>query len=159
MPKHRNPLLGMLLSSVVALMLSVMPLPDELNSWRPEWLMLVLVFWAMHAPNWFGLWLALVMGVLLDVLLATPLGFYGLVMVVVVQLTRATGQWSGIFSVRHTTLLLLALVALSRSIHYVVLSLQGQSPSDSSDFFLPVLSSALMWPTVLLLLKRWSQRT
>ncbi|MEO6697921.1 MAG: rod shape-determining protein MreD [Paraperlucidibaca sp.] len=158
MPRHRNPLPGMLLSVIAALLLCVMPLPEELNPWRPEWLTLMLIFWGMHAPQWVGIWTALVLGVLLDVLLATPLGFYGLSAVIVMQLTQATQRWSGIFSVRQTTMLLLGLIAVSRGIHYVLLVLQNLTP-DPALFFLPVLSSAMMWPTILLLLKRWSQRT
>lgn len=158
MPRHRNPLLGMLLSVFVALLLSIMPLPEALVPWRPEWLMLLIIFWGMHAPQWFGIWFALTLGLVLDVLLATPLGFYGLSAVVVMQLTRATERWKGVFSVRQTTLYLVLLVAVARGIHYVVLAMQNLTP-DASIFFLPVLSSAMMWPTLLLLLKRWSQRT
>jgi rod shape-determining protein MreD len=158
MPRHRNPLLGMVLSVIAALLLCVMPLPGGLNPWRPEWLTLILIFWGMHAPQWVGIWTALILGVLLDVLLATPLGFYGLSAVIVMQLTHATQRWSGIFSVRQTTMLLLCLIAVSRITNYLVLVLQNLAP-DPTVFFLPVLSSAMMWPTILLLLKRWSQRT
>lgn len=158
MPRHRNPLLGMLLSVMAALTLSVMPLPEALNPWRPEWLTLIIIFWGMHAPRWFGIWFALILGLLLDVLLAAPLGFYGLSAVIVMQLTRSTERWQGVFSVRQTTLLLLALVAVTRGIHYVLLVMQNLTP-DPILYFLPILSSAMMWPTILLLLKRWSQRT
>ena len=158
MPRHHNPLFGVLLSVIAALLLSIMPLSSELNSWRPEWLTLILIFWGMHAPQWIGIWMALILGIILDVLLATPLGFYGLSSVVVMQLARATHRWSGIFSVRQTTLLVLGLILVSRVIHFVLLALQNLTP-DPMVFFLPVLASAMMWPTILLLLKRWSQRT
>lgn len=157
MPRHHNPLIAMLLSVVAAFLLSILPLPEALNVWRPEWLLLVLVFWGMHAPQWLGIWLALILGIMLDVLLATPLGFYGLTAVVVMQLLQATQRWNGIFSVRQTALVVLGLVAVSRLIHYVILLIQGLAP-EPLLFFLPVLSSAMMWPTTLLVLKRWSQR-
>jgi len=158
MPRHHNPFLGLLLSVIAALLLSILPLSSELNPWRPEWLTLILIFWGMHAPQWLGIWMALIFGVMLDVLLATPLGFYGLSSVVVIQLARATQRWPGIFSVRQTTLLVLGLILVSRVIHFILLTLQNLMP-DPMIFFLPVLSSAMMWPTILLLLKRWSQRT
>lgn len=157
MPRRRSPVLPLIFSLLLSLLLSILPLPNELAPWRPEWVTLVLVFWVMHAPLWVGVWTAVFMGLLLDVLLATPLGLYASSLVMVVYLSRVTQRWAGIFSIRQTTALVLLLVMAGRLLRYVELSLFGEAPADWS-YFLPVAASALVWPTVLLSLRRWTQR-
>ncbi len=40
-----------LITLVIALMLSVVPLPDWLEVFRPDWLALALIYWAMTLPR------------------------------------------------------------------------------------------------------------
>ena len=157
MANPRSPFLAIIWSLSAALLMSILPLPDALQAWRPEWVMLVLIFWVMHAPSWVGLWFALVMGLLLDAFLASPLGLHALALVFVIYVTRMTQRWSGVFSVRQTTALVFLLILLERSLTYAVLSVRGEMPTDLS-YFLPAVASALIWPTVLLSLRRWTQR-
>lgn len=157
MAKPRSPLLPLIWSLAGALLMSILPLPDILQPWRPEWLTLVLLFWVMHAPNWVGLWFGLILGLLLDILLASPFGMHASALILVVYVARMTQRWSGVFSVRQTTVLVFLLILLGRFVTYAELSLLGERPADLS-FFLPAVASALIWPTVLLSLRRWTQR-
>ena len=59
---------------VLALLLSVISMPDWLDYWRPMWMLLVLFIWFLAAPNSIGLVVAFVIGLTLDVLLGDPLG-------------------------------------------------------------------------------------
>jgi len=157
MAKARSPFFALILSVMAALLMSILPLPEFLQAWRPEWLTLVLLFWVMHAPDWVGLWFGMILGLLLDVLLASPLGMHASALVVVIYVARMTQRWSGVFSVRQTTALVLLLILLGRLMTYAILSFRGEQPANLS-FFLPALASALIWPTVLLSLRRWTQR-
>lgn len=157
MSRRRSPLLALIFSLLGALLLSVLPLPEALVPWRPEWVTLVLVFWVMHAPQWVGVWTAAFMGVLLDILLAAPLGLHASSLIVVVYCGRMTQRWTGVFSIRQTTALVLLLVFSGRFIRYLELGFVDRLP-DSWDYFMPVAASALIWPTVLLSLRRWTQR-
>ncbi len=157
MSRRRSPFLPLVVSLLLSLLLSILPLPKELASWRPEWVTLVLVFWVMHAPLWVGVWTAAFMGLLLDILLAAPLGLFASSLVVVVYLGRVTQRWAGIFSIRQTTALVLLLVLAGRLVRYAELTLFGVPPVELS-YLLPVAASALVWPTVLLSLRRWTQR-
>lgn len=157
MAKSRSPFLALIWSLAAALLMSILPLPDALQAWRPEWVTLVLLFWVMHAPNWVGLWFGLIMGLMLDILLASPLGMHASTLIVVIYVARMTQRWSGIFSVRQTTALVFLLILLGRLMTYAQLALRGEAPADLT-FFLPAVASALIWPTVLLSLRRWTQR-
>lgn len=157
MANPRSPFLAIIWSLSAALLMSILPLPDALQAWRPEWVMLVLIFWVMHAPSWVGFWFAFAMGLLLDTFLASPMGLHALALVLVIYVTRMTQRWSGIFSVRQTTALVFLLILFGRFVTYAVLSLRGEVPPNLS-YFLPAVASALIWPTVLLSLRRWTQR-
>lgn len=157
MARRRSPLLPLIFSLAAGLFLSVLPLPSELQPWRPEWLTLVLLFWVMHAPRWVGVWTGVLMGFLLDVLVATPLGLHASSLALVVYVGRMTQRWTGVFSIRQTSMLVLMLIFGARLVRYIELSLLGQ-PADGLTYFLPAAASALIWPTVMLLLRRWTQR-
>lgn len=157
MARRRSPLLPLLLSLAAGLFLSVLPLPAQLQPWRPEWLTLVLLFWVMHAPLWVGVWTGVIMGFLLDILIATPLGLYASSLALTVYVGRMTQRWTGVFSIRQTSMLVLMLILGGRLVRYVELSLLGQPVGDLS-YFLPAVASALVWPTVMLMLQRWTQR-
>ena len=61
-------------SLLVALMLEVLPLPEILDSWRPPFLTLVLIYWCMMWPNKIGIITAFFSGLALDVLCGSLLG-------------------------------------------------------------------------------------
>lgn len=157
MARRPSPYSALAFSLVVGLLLSVLPLPPLLQDWRPEWLKLVVIFWVMNAPMVAGIWLAVFSGLLLDVLLAVPLGLNASSLVFIVYVARMTKRWSGVFSIRQTSLLVCLLLLGGRLLNHVELALAGDAPEGLS-FYLPALSSALIWPTVMLSLRRWTQR-
>ena len=76
--------LAIILSIVVALLLSVMPMPEPVSLARPMWLALVLSCWVMALPHRVGLLTAWLAGLLSDVLFGQLFGQNALVMTLVV---------------------------------------------------------------------------
>jgi rod shape-determining protein MreD len=77
-----------LLTLLVALSLEVTPLPAELAIWRPPWLAMTAIYWALAYPRRYGLALAWVRGPVLDVLKGGVLGQHALAMTVATWLLR-----------------------------------------------------------------------
>lgn len=77
----------MLLSLLVALSLEVTPLPADLSPWRPPWLALTAIYWALAYPRRYGLAVAWIAGLVLDVLKGGVLGQHALAMTVATWLT------------------------------------------------------------------------
>src|SRR3546814_17584254 len=69
-----------------ALVLQLVELPDSLSAARPLWMPLMLAYWALREPQLPALVPAFLLGLMLDVLYAAPLGQHALVLVVVVYL-------------------------------------------------------------------------
>lgn len=76
-----------LVSLLVALSLDVTPLSADLAAWRPPWLALTAIYWALAYPRRYGLALAWCAGLLLDVLKGGVLGQHALAMTVATWLT------------------------------------------------------------------------
>jgi rod shape-determining protein MreD len=157
MVDSRTPVLALPLSFFLAFVLAVLPLPQALSYWRPEFVTMVLIFWVMNAPRLVGIWVAFFLGLLLDVLFHTPFGVHALVLALVAYLVRLSWRWVTVFSLWQTSGLVLSLVFVSLLVKRILLGFVG-TPPDSMLYWLPTLGSALLWPTVLVSLHRFTRR-
>lgn len=63
---------------VIALLLALSPLPAWAEAARPAWVLMVVVYWSIACPQWFGVASAWCVGLVMDVLLGTMLGQHAL---------------------------------------------------------------------------------
>jgi len=139
-------------SFLVALMLSALPLPEDLQWWRPEWVLLVLLYWIVALPTRIGLGTAWVLGILLDVLEGSLLGLNALALTIVAYVMILVYQRVRMFSWLQQVLFVFALVALDQIIAHWVKGILGVS-SQSLMFLVPALISAVLWPVLFMLLR------
>ncbi|MEH6357362.1 MAG: rod shape-determining protein MreD [Pseudomonadales bacterium] len=139
-------------SFLVALMLSALPLPEDMQLWRPEWVLLVLLYWIVALPTRVGLGTAWVMGILLDVLEGSLLGLNALALTIVAYVMILVYQRVRMFSWVQQVLFVFALVALNQFIAHWVKGILGGS-SQSLMFLVPALVSAVLWPVLFMLLR------
>ncbi|MCG9695492.1 rod shape-determining protein MreD [Shewanella sp. Isolate11] len=141
------------LSFLVAMLLQIMPLPSLVEDWRPDWLLLVMFYWAMALPHRYNILSAWLLGVLLDIMLGAHLGIRALSMSLVIYVVVLHFQRLRNFSMWQQTLMMAGLVCLH---HLLVFWLQFvvNVASFDTSLFLPVVSSVLLWPWVFLILRR-----
>lgn len=156
MARRRNPFLALPLSFFAALLLTALPLPQALVYWRPQFVAMVLVFWVLNAPSLVGVWTGFLLGLLLDVLYAMPFGVNALVLATLAYLTGLAWRWVKVFSLAQTSGLVFALVLVGLLMQQALLSISAQAPA-SLAYWLPALTSALLWPTVMVSLRRFTQ--
>jgi rod shape-determining protein MreD len=137
-----------LLSFFVALVLAVLPLPQWLQWGRPEWVVLVLIYWVIALPHRVGLVTALLLGVVLDVLEGAVMGQNAFALVVVAMLSLTLYQRLRVFSLWQQAAVVFVLVGINQMICQWVQNLQGVGAS-TLFFLLPAFSSSLLWPFVL----------
>ena len=53
---------------VVAMILMLMPLPDWARAYRPEWIVLALIYWSIAVPKKVGVGIAWMLGLCVDVI-------------------------------------------------------------------------------------------
>ncbi|MBL4584806.1 MAG: rod shape-determining protein MreD [Pseudomonadales bacterium] len=141
-----------LFSLFIAFLLATIPLSNALNIWRPEWVLLVLLYWLIELPERMGLIWAWSIGILVDIVEGGLLGQHAITFVVVAFLAINFHQQFRMFSRTQQTLLVALTVAGYELIDGLIMQLSG-SARLNFEFFLPVFFSALVWPLIFLLLQ------
>lgn len=142
-----------LLCFFAAYVLAVLPLPRWLQWARPEWVALTLIYWAIALPHRVGIVTALVVGLLLDALEGAALGQNAFALVVVALLCLTLYQRLRVFSLWQQAGMVFVLVGINQLVCQWVQNLEGVG-APSLMFLLPAVSSALLWPLVLHLLRQ-----
>lgn len=149
----RNPrgaaLIG--LSVIVAFALTVLPLPDWAQAWRPAWVALVLMYWCMALPEHVGVVTAWLAGVLLDVLVGTTLGQHALGLAVVAGITAIYHKRLRVFSQLQQATICAGILLLYVTLLRIVDRFAGVPMPSAS--YLTVMTSALLWPWLFIILR------
>lgn len=130
-----------------------MPMPLSVDAFRPDWVLIVLVYWCLALPNKINIITAWLMGFILDVLLGSVLGVHAAAMALSVYIVVVNFQKIRNFSVWQQALIIGVLAALY---HLLVFWLQ-RFLTDAvflTSYLYPVITSVILWPWVFLLLRR-----
>ena len=139
--------LPVLLSLLAAFALTIVPLPDIIAPARPEWVLLVLIYWGMAFPRRVGILVGFLAGLFLDVLQHQLLGQNALTMATVMFIVLQIYPRMRVFPVWQQAVVVAFLVALTQLLHIWVQGAIG-FPPGSSLYWSPILTSALLWPMV-----------
>ncbi len=146
-----------LLSFLIALLLTTIPLPGALTDWRPAWLALMLIFWCMVLPERIGVGIAWLLGLILDAHAGALLGQNALALSLIAYLTlRLQKQIRAFPPLQHTILICMFLLLL-QFINLWIRGIMGVPP-QSWLFWAPVVSSVLLWPFFFYLMNRIRHR-
>ena len=102
-----------------ALLLSVVPMPQQLGLWQPPWLAVALIWLVLAAPEDARLPIAALAGLLQDLLVGSPLGLHALAATVLVFLAMNMRHW--VLSSPPWLRFLLAMVTLTAYLSVVAL--------------------------------------
>lgn len=136
---------------VAAVLLAMLPMPVVLEAWRPFWLGLVLIYFALEAPGSIGLGAAFLIGCAADLLVGTLLGEQALRLVVLVFLVLRWRPRLRFQSVWLQSLTVLALFANDALLVWVIRSVEA-AVVPAVDSVLAAVVAMLLWPWLFLLL-------
>lgn len=142
-----------LFTLLIALMASIMPMPLNADAFRPDWVLIVLMYWCMALPGRVNIITAWVMGFLLDVLLGSVLGVHAAAMAISIYIIIENHQKIRNFSIWQQALITGVLAALY---HLVVFWLQRFliDVVFLPSYLYPVITSIILWPWVFYLLRK-----
>lgn len=137
---------------VVAFMLAIMPLPDWAVEFRPDWVTLVLIYWALTVPTKVGVTIAWSAGLLLDASYGTLMGQHAVGMVLVIYIVHMQHQRLRVASLLQQAIVIFFLLLIKQLLSLWVDGMLGRAP-DSWFYFMPTLTSTIIWPWVYLTLR------
>lgn len=146
-----------LLTLVVALFLTILPLPAAGEDLRPQWVAMTLIFWALTLPERVGVFWAFGTGLVLDVATGTLLGHHALALSLVVYVAVELHARVRLFSVWQQALFVWLLLVLERLLSLWVLGATGQ-PMPSLTYWGSTFAALLLWPWLQVVLRDLARR-
>jgi len=143
--------LPVIITFIVGLMLTVMPLADSVEPFRPDWLALVVIFWAMQLPRTWSVGSAWIIGIVLDVSYGTLLGQHALALCVIAFATVRFHLLMRVFPLSQLSATIFALLALYQFILFWVNGVAGVS-APTITYWAPVITGTLVWPFLFMFL-------
>lgn len=150
--------LRVLITSAIALLLTIVPLPQLLNFGRPDWLLLLVIYWSLNAPMLAGLTYAWICGLIIDALIGTLVGQHALAYVLVAAAAQHFQLRIRVFPVLHQAIVVLMLVSLY---HFILFWIEGIVGTAVASWirWLPALVGALLWPVLVAVLDTSNRRS
>ena len=140
-----------ILSFAVALLLTIVPLPDGLRTLRPDWLGMTLIFWCLVLPYRVSVGSGFIAGLLLDVLSGTLLGEHALSLSLIAYLCVRLHQRIRVYPMWQQALTVMVFLILHQLLTLWIDSVIGR-PTPTLSYWLPSLLGAALWPFVFHLL-------
>ncbi len=142
------------LTFVVAFLLAIVPFPEWALNYRPQWVAMVLIYWAMALPYRVGIGFAWVTGLLLDILDGSLLGLNALALAAIAYITLSLHQRLRMFSSLQQSGVVLAMTGLYLMMTHWMKIAANQAVTSDLFFLLGALSSAFLWPWLFVLLRQ-----
>lgn len=120
-----------------------LPMPEMLSWFQPPWMLLFITLLVLHSPHWFGVWVALPIGLLLDVEHHQLLGYHVLTLTIYIALLQALWRKLKRFNDLLLSLVVIALVVVNQLVGN--LALWAVSSDSFVPIWQPVVSTALIW--------------
>lgn len=137
---------------IVAFVLEIMPWPIGFQGYRPAWVVLVLIYWALALPNKISVGTAFVAGIVWDVILGSILGVHALVLSVSIYFVAKHHLILRNLSLWLQSLLVMLYIGLIRlSIFFIELVLH--SAEFNTQEIIGAIISGMLWPWVFLLMR------
>lgn len=136
----------------VAMTLRVMSVNPTLDVINPDWILLVIVYWAIALPERFGVFTACFAGLLTDVLTGRMLGQYALIYSVVAYFSIKEHRRFRQFPILQQSLFVFYFLLFSKIIVFGLESFKAGNRLEI-DFWYPVVSGVIAWPLVFWVLR------
>jgi rod shape-determining protein MreD len=142
---------------LVALILTIWPLPQWAEVFRPAWVALVTIYWCLWLPERVGVIIAFFAGLLVDALSGTLLGEHALALVLVAWAALWMHLQVRVFPWWQQCVVVLGILAMHALVLFWVDGMLGYTVGAAMRWT-PALVSAALWPWILQVMSRSQQR-
>lgn len=137
---------------VIALILSLVPIPVWAEHFRPDWVGLVLVYWCMATPHRVGIGTGWLVGLFQDVLYGALLGQYALSKTIIAFVAAKIHLRIRVYPPWQQAIAVLVMLAVGQLFVIWVRSIIGK-PIGGFSFWTPIIVSMVIWPWIFVILR------
>ena len=144
-------------SLFLALVMALMPLPLSTDIFRPDWVLLVLMYWSLALPHRVNIGWAWVTGLIIDLASGSPLGVNSLCYSICIYITVSNFQKIRNFSIWQQAVL----VGLFLALYHLLQFWLNHFLLDiyfNPEYLWPALTGMFCWPWVFLLLRKYRRQ-
>jgi rod shape-determining protein MreD len=155
---RREPRWAVAFTVLLALILQALPLPLWLESVRPSFVGIVVIYWAIYAPHAGGIFAPWLAGLALDVFKGEVLGQNALAIALVAYIAMSLHQRLRNQTLIQQSLFVFAVLTLNEAVIWGIEGWSGHSVASSWRWIQPMIG-AMLWPFVALLVGRTHSRS
>ena len=141
-------------SLFLALVMALMPLPLSTDIFRPDWVLLVLMYWSLALPHRVNIGWAWVTGLIIDLASGSPLVVNSLFYSICIYITVSNFQKIRNFSIWQQAVL----IGLFLALYHLLLFWLNHFLLDiyfNPEYLWPAITGMFCWPWVFLLLRKY----
>ncbi len=140
------------LTFCVSFIMAIIPLPESVVKWRPDWISMVLIYWCMATPQRVNIGVGWIIGIIADVLNDTLLGQHALSLSIVAYLSVKFHRQIRIFPWWQQSATVIVIIAVSQLPTIWIRGMLGY-PQIGWVIFYPSLTSILFWHWIFVILR------
>jgi len=144
--------LVIILSFSAAMVMNILPLPEAINNYKPDWVALVLIYWVMAVPNRVGVFTGWIVGLFVDVLYGSLFGIYAMTFALIAYLIQMTYHRLRLFPRWKQSINVTVVIGIHMLLVLVLRGFVGSVPSDY-HYWMPLIGAIIFWPWVFVILR------
>jgi rod shape-determining protein MreD len=144
-------------SFLIAIILTLLPMPAWTIWMRPAWVLMVLIYWAMVSPHRVNIGTAWVVGILLDVLNGTLLGEHALALSTVTYFVVRMHTQLRMYPLLQQGMWIFMFVLIYQFILFCIQGFLGELPKTWL-YWSSSATSMLLWPWVFVMMRDYQRR-
>jgi rod shape-determining protein MreD len=141
-----------ILSFVLAMLVNLMPFPEILAAFKPDFVAIVLVYWVMALPNRIGVFSAWTLGLFVDVMDGTLFGINALSLALVAFLVQLIFHRLRLFPRWKQAINVMVVVGIHQMVVLVLTSLL-QPININYTYWFSLIGTLVLWPWIFIILR------